>query len=126
MKREQLKRLLGKRGVSGVRLREATEPDMLTVRDLLQGKIREVLKLSGDDDPWPYVVALYADNVVVEIDGKLMSYGYTISGQDVALGNPVEVTREFRPPHPLRLRRPSSKRSTAARAPISSASFARA
>lgn len=97
MKREQLKKLLGKRGVSGVRLREATEPDMLTVRDLLQGKIREVLKLSGDDDPWPYVVALYADNVVVEIDGKLMSYGYTISGQDVALGNPVEVTREFRP-----------------------------
>jgi hypothetical protein len=97
MKREQLKKLLGKRGVSGVRLREAAEPDMLTVRDLLQGKIREVLKLSGDDDPWPYVVALYAENVVVEIDGKLMSYGYTISGQDVALGNPVEVTREFRP-----------------------------
>jgi len=97
MTHHQLMKLLGKRGVSGVRLREATEPDMLTVRDLLQGKIREVLKLSGDADPWPYVVALYPDNVVVEIDGKLMSYGYTISGQDVALGNPVEVTREFRP-----------------------------
>lgn len=97
MKRAWLRKVLGARGVSGIRLREASDVDMLAVRDLIVGKLRELLKLAGEDDPWPYVVALYDNTVVVDIDGKLLSYGYTVSGQDVAFGEPVEVERKFTP-----------------------------
>jgi len=100
MKKRNLKKLLGPRGMSGIALREASDPDMIAVRDLIQGQLRQLLKMEGDDDPWPYVLALYADNVVVDIDGQVFSYGYTIAGQEVALGEPVEVAREFVPVKP--------------------------
>tara|TARA_R110000868_G_scaffold225568_2_gene477807 strand:- start:19402 stop:21672 length:2271 start_codon:yes stop_codon:yes gene_type:complete len=96
MKKQLLKKILG-RGVSGVRLREASEPDMLAIRDLIVGALRTLLKLGGEDDPWPYVLALYDSTVVIDLDGKLLSYGYTVAGQDVAFGEPVEVAREFTP-----------------------------
>lgn len=99
MNRRFRKKLLG-RGMSGARFAEATEPDMLALRDLIHGALRKLLQLAGEDDPWPYVTALYADSVVVEYDGKLLRYSYAVDGQEVKFANPVEVQREFVPVTP--------------------------
>lgn len=91
------RKLLGRKGISAVRLLEADESDMIALRDLIQAALRKLFQIGGDDDPWPYVVALYSDNVIVERDGKLQKYAYSVTGTDVAFGTPTEVVREFVP-----------------------------
>ncbi len=95
MKTALRRKLLGSKGLSGVRLREADETDMIALRDLIQGALRKLFQIGGEDDPWPWVVALYPDSVVVERDGKLQKYPYTVAGTDVTFGAPAEVVREF-------------------------------
>lgn len=100
MNRAQRRALLSNNGLAGVRLREATETDMIALRDLIQGALRKLFQIGGDDDPWPYVVALYPESVVVERDGKLQKYGYSVTGTEVSFTEPTEVVREFAPVDP--------------------------
>lgn len=79
-------------------VREAFAGDLRQLQDLLQGAVKKALELGGEDDWWPYVHALFADFIVVEMkDGKLMRYPYRLDGTDVALGTPTEVTISFLP-----------------------------
>jgi hypothetical protein len=71
--------------------------DYLQLRDLLASKLRELFKLQGQDDPWPWVRALFADHLVVERDGKLTRYSYTADGSTVSFGDPVEVVVQYVP-----------------------------
>lgn len=95
--RAVLTSLVGSAGISGARLAEAAEADMMALRDLIQGGLKKLFELAGDEDPWPWVVALYPDSVVVDRDGKLWRYPYTVAGTDVSFGTPVEVVRTFVP-----------------------------
>jgi len=97
MKLGRRQQLLGKTGMTSARLVEAVETDLIALRDLVQGALRELLKLSGDTDPWPYAIALYADSVIVECEGKLSRYPYTIAGTAVQFGQPTEVVRAYLP-----------------------------
>ncbi|MEQ8585149.1 MAG: hypothetical protein RLO01_12670 [Thalassobaculaceae bacterium] len=84
-------------------VREAFDGDLNQLRDLLQSAIKKVLELSGDDDWWPYVHALFDDFIVVEMkDGKLRRYPYSVDGTDVTLGSPIEVRKTFTPVDDMR------------------------
>ncbi|MCJ9428552.1 Mu-like prophage major head subunit gpT family protein [Kordiimonas marina] len=77
-------------------IREAFEGDLRQLSDLLQGKIKAALELTGEEDWWPYIRALFNDFIIVETkSGKLMKYAYSVNGTDVTLGNPVEVTLTY-------------------------------
>lgn len=79
-------------------IREAFDGDLTQLRDLLQGAIKSALELSGEDDWWPYIQALFDDFVVVEAkDGKYLRYDYKVDGTSVTLEPPVEVIRQFVP-----------------------------
>jgi hypothetical protein len=91
--------LLGTAGLTPARLLEAVEVDLIALRDQVQGALRELLKLTGDDcDPWPYVSALYADSVIVDMDGKSYRYPYAVADDlTISFGTPSEVVRAFVP-----------------------------
>jgi len=72
-------------------IREAFAGDYVQLGELLRGKLKALFKLEGDADPWPYVKALFDDGVVVERNGKLLRYPYTVDGVEVAFGAPIEV-----------------------------------
>ncbi len=92
--RESLVPALGIIGADAVR--EAFEGDLTQLKDLLQGAIKKALELSGEEDWWPYIHALFDDFIVVEAkDGKLLKYAYTVNGTDVTLATPVEVQKTF-------------------------------
>lgn len=79
-------------------IREAFDGDLTQLRDLLQGAIKKALELSGEEDWWPYIQALFDDSIVVEAkDGRLLRYPYTVDGTKVSLGAPVEVKKTFEP-----------------------------
>lgn len=79
-------------------IREAFDGELSQLRDLLQGAVRKRLNLTGDEDWYPYIHALFDDFVVIEAkDGKLMKYSYTVDGTDITLGEPVEVVKTFEP-----------------------------
>lgn len=79
-------------------VREAFEGDLTQLRDLLQGAVKKALELSGEEEWWPYVHALFDDFIVVEQkDGKLLKYPYEVDGTKVALGTPHEVVKQFVP-----------------------------
>ncbi len=93
-----LLKVIGEAGISGARFTEAVERDLVALRDLIQGSLNKLLGLApGVPGPWTYVVALYVDHVVVERDGKLMDYPFTITGTEVSFGTPTEVVRTFAP-----------------------------
>ena len=78
-------------------LREAAAGSFQHIMRLIEAQLREAMKLGGDKDVWPYVVALFTDNVVVNAKGKLVRYDYTVTGDTaVTLSNPVEVVEDFR------------------------------
>jgi len=83
--------------VGATALREAFAGDFRQLEDVLRGALKRIFKLAGDDDPWPYVQALFPDWVIVERDGKLWRYPFTIDGTDVSFDTPVEVVRTFAP-----------------------------
>lgn len=97
--RTKLREILGRAGVTGVRLREAAEDDqdMLALRDLVQGALTKLFELGGDEDPWAFVRALYADHVVVDRGGRQLRYPYTLDGTDVSFGPPEEVAIAYVP-----------------------------
>lgn len=79
-------------------IREAFEGDLRQLQDLLQSKIKNALELAGEEEWWPYVHGLFPEFVVVEHkDGRLMRYGYSVDGTEVALTTPVEVVKTFVP-----------------------------
>lgn len=79
-------------------IREAFDGDLNQLRDLLQSEVKRVLELSGEDDWWPYIHALFDDRIVVEHkDGKLHAYPYTVDGTDVSLSSPTEVVKQYIP-----------------------------
>lgn len=82
-------------------IREAFDGDLTQLRDLLQGAIKKALELTGEEDWWPYIQALFEDYIVVEAkDGRLLKYTYSVDGTKVTLGNPVEVKKTFVPVDP--------------------------
>lgn len=100
MNRTRRKKMLGAKGIAGAVMREATDSDLLALRDIIQGSLRDLFKLTDDGDPWPWVIGLYVDRVIVELDGKLWSYPYTVEGTTVAFGPRAEVIREYVPVAP--------------------------
>jgi hypothetical protein len=100
MKLKELQALIAAYSPLGVigseAIKEAFNGDLRQLQDLLVGKIKKVLELSGDDDWWPYIRALFPDFIVVEMkDGKLMKYPYEADGTDVMLGMPSEVMLSY-------------------------------
>lgn len=83
--------------IGPIALREAFNGDYRQLEELLRGALKALFKLTGDEDPWPYVRALFPETVVVERDGKLLRYPYTVNGTDVTLGEPVEVVQSYVP-----------------------------
>jgi hypothetical protein len=88
-------------GVAAAALQEAAGRDHLAVAELIRGALRNAWKLAGDVDTWPYVKALYDDGVVVEKDGKLMRFPYTLGEEagalTISLGAPVQVMPQYVP-----------------------------
>jgi hypothetical protein len=87
---------VGFRGDIDAAMREAkaTEFGDVTrlVRDTLRGLIHQ------DKDRWIDVVAIYANEVVIELNGKFWMYGYSIDeGNRVVLLPAREVVREYSP-----------------------------
>ncbi|TXH32518.1 MAG: hypothetical protein E6Q98_24650 [Rhodospirillaceae bacterium] len=97
MKIERRLELLGTSGLTPARLVEAVEVDLIALRDQVQAALRDLLKLTGDGDPWPFVSALYADSVIVDYQGKTWRYPYEVVGTGITFGAPVEVVRAFVP-----------------------------
>lgn len=79
------------RGVIGAHaLREAAATEFGQVRDLVQAALRRNYGLGEND--WVCMEALYPDHVVVQRDGKIFQFGYTIDdSNNVALGKAEEV-----------------------------------
>ena len=99
MKRNKRKFNVPALGIVGrVRLREAeVSEDMVALKNLLEGALKRLFALDGQDDVWPWVQALFPDHLVVERDGKLLRYPYTVEGTDVTFGEPEEVVTAFEP-----------------------------
>lgn len=94
---KRLLRFIPRLGLIGrVRLREAeVSEDMVALKTLLEGALKRLFALDGQDDVWPWVQALFPDHLVVERDGKLLRYPYTVEGTDVTFGEPEEVVNTF-------------------------------
>ena len=79
-------------------LREAAAGSFQHIMRLIETKLREAMKLAGEREVWPHVVALFPDNVVVHVEGGFTRYDYTLNGDaDVTLANPVKVVETFKP-----------------------------
>lgn len=84
--------------VGAAALREAFAGDYQQLIELLRGALRELWKMAGVDDPWPYVKAVYPESIVAERDGKLWRYPYTIGDDSkVSFGAPVQVIQRYVP-----------------------------
>lgn len=80
-----------------VALREAATGSFQHVMRLIETQLRSALKMSGQKDVWPYVVALFPSQVVVNYDGMLQRYDYALVGDTaVELKNPVQVVETFK------------------------------
>lgn len=79
-------------------LREAAAGSYQAVMDLITTQLRAALTLAEKTDVWPYVVALFPDQVIVTMGGKFTRYDYKMDGDTaVTLSNPVQVIETFRP-----------------------------
>lgn len=99
MKRSKRKFTVPALGIIGpARLREAeVSEDMVALKNLLEGALKRLFALDGQDDVWPWVQALFPGHLVVERNGKLLKYPYTVEGTDVTFGKPEEVVTSFEP-----------------------------
>ncbi|GAB3429846.1 phage major capsid protein [Actinophytocola sediminis] len=66
------------------------------IRDLVRRAVR-TLVISHDPYCWPYIVDLTDTDVVYETGEQLYQCTYTLSGDTVELGEPVEVARTYVP-----------------------------
>ncbi len=87
-----------KKGIVGeVALREAAAGEFRDVMNLVRRTLAATLQ-PGQPDPYVPVEAIFSDRVVVSTDGRFVAYPYSIDDNNqVSLGVPVEVTREFLP-----------------------------
>lgn len=83
-------------GLRGVALREAA-PNYKSILNRLSAKIDEKINSGGvpGERKWSSIEALYADSVVIYLDGRYFSYPYTATDLDVTLGDPQEVVESF-------------------------------
>lgn len=86
----------GFRGDVEAAMREAKATEFNEVRRLVHVALKNLIH--QDNDRWIDLVAMYADEVVVELNGKLWKYGYSIDDANrVVLQAPIEVVREYTP-----------------------------
>ncbi|WP_238945660.1 hypothetical protein [Vandammella animalimorsus] len=88
-------------------LREAApapERDFRQLIELVSGAVRQRINEGRPegDKRWADICGMYADRIVVQIDGRKWQYGYTLvddanGGQAVQLAAPVEVVERFVP-----------------------------
>lgn len=84
-------------GLVGAALREA-QRDYQQLGELLRASLRTLWKLTGQEDPWLCMRALYDDAVIAERDGKLWRYPYTIDDKNqIAFGAAVQVEQRYVP-----------------------------
>ncbi|MGE0256906.1 MAG: Mu-like prophage major head subunit gpT family protein [Alphaproteobacteria bacterium] len=89
---------LPRTGIWGeVALREAAAGSYQEIMRRVEAKLRELLKLTGEQNAWAYVVALFPDQVVVNQADKLVRYDWREDGAGIVLANPTEVMETFRP-----------------------------
>jgi hypothetical protein len=96
---KRLLKFIPRLGLIGpARLREAeASQDMVALKTLLEGALKRLFQLDGQEDCWPWVQALFPDSLVVERDGKLLKYPFTVEGTDVAFGEPEHVVTSYAP-----------------------------
>lgn len=83
-------------GLRGVKLREAAATEFRAVIQLVERAVKD--RIYPGQDRYVDIVALYPDRVVVARDGRTYAYPYSIGADNqVAMGDPVEVTQEFQP-----------------------------
>lgn len=78
-------------------IREAFEGDLRDLQTQLQGGLRDKLGIADDKDWMPNVHGLFDDFIVVEDpdSGKLLRYDYSVVGDTMTFGEPVEVRKSF-------------------------------
>lgn len=83
------------------RLTEATTTEFRALIDLVRQALREKLKLKltpGMGDYYVDVQGIWADKVVVQLNGRLYSHPYTVGADNqVTVGDGTEVVAEFAP-----------------------------
>ncbi len=93
-------KILPASGIWGeVALREAAAGDFQSIIDLLREALRPIV-----GDMWGNIVAVFPDAVVTQKGARLYRYPYTM-GEDnqVTLGQPEEVVRNFGPAGSVRV-----------------------
>jgi hypothetical protein len=84
------------KGLIGAKFIEAAT-EFSDIVDLVRGALAKKLDPTGQSS-YISLEAIYADRVVVEIDGKDFQYAYTIDAQNnVTLGDPVQVEEQYVP-----------------------------
>lgn len=84
-------------GLRGQALREAT-PDYKRIIDLVRGAVDVKLNAGpAESRKWYDVDAVYADSVVICLDGRHWRYPYTLEGSTVTLADPQEVVETYEP-----------------------------
>lgn len=81
-----------------IALREAAAGEFRDVMDLVRRALNDKLRGPDSRDYYLDLRAMYNDRAIVSDAGRYMSYPYTIDDNNqVVIGAPVEVTREFLP-----------------------------
>lgn len=77
-------------------IREAFAGDYIQLGETLRAALVKLFKLSDPNaDAWVGVRALFDDNLVIERNGKLLRYPYTVDGLEVSFGEPVPVLASY-------------------------------
>ena len=85
-------------GKGYARLTEAVTTEYGQLIDLVRQAVREKLRLAVNGDYYVDVRGIWPDRVVVQVKGRMYSYGYTVSADNtVALAEAVEVVAEYQP-----------------------------
>ncbi|WP_153117374.1 phage major capsid protein [Rhodocyclus tenuis] len=95
-------RVIPANGIRGqVALREAAEvvSEWRQIMELVRDAIRRTFasQVPSGEAPWVGLEAMYPDRAVIEIDGKYWAYPYTLDGNTVTLGVPVQVLETYVP-----------------------------
>lgn len=77
-------------------IREAFAGDYIQLGETLRSALVKLFKLSDPNaDAWVGVRALFDDSLVIERNGQLLRYPYTVDGLDVSFGTPVPVLASY-------------------------------
>lgn len=83
-------------GLRGVQLREAAATEFRAVVELVTRAVRD--RIYPGQDRYLEIDAIFPDRAIVRRDGRVYAYPYSIGADNqVAIGDPVEVTQEFQP-----------------------------